>query len=71
MKQNIMNIACKRKAKPRVSVDRCKFRRNVLIPLPGNGVRQALVKSIEQHSVQNTVWYSWLQGKEQILSNAQ
>ena len=30
------------------------FRRKVLLPLPGNGVRQATVTSTEQHSVQNT-----------------
>jgi len=32
-----------------------------LLPLSGNGLRQSTVTSTEQHSVQNTKWYSCLQ----------
>jgi hypothetical protein len=67
-----MNVAYLCKAKPRVLCREVHvFRRTVFLPLLGNGVRQATATSTEQHSVQNTTWYSWLQGKLLILSNAQ
>jgi hypothetical protein len=42
-----------------------------VLPLSGNGVRQATVTSTEQRSGQNTTWYSRLRGKLLILLNAQ